>query len=155
MNALDEVPDASDATPYRDVRVGVAVIIPRGNRILLGERFGSHGADTWATPGGHLEAGESIEQCARREVLEETGLVLGELADFAFTNDRFDAQGHHYVTLFLLASDVHGEPRVLETEKCRQWRWCDVNDLPSPLFLPLQNLLAKRPASQWLASVSH
>ena len=58
------------------VRVGVAVIIKHQNTILLGERIGAHGANTWATPGGHLEFGESVEQCAIREVFEETGLKL-------------------------------------------------------------------------------
>ena len=59
-----------------EVRVGVAVIIMRQNTILLGERIGAHGANTWATPGGHLEFGEAVEQCAIREVYEETGLNL-------------------------------------------------------------------------------
>lgn len=34
------------------VRVGVAVIVMHDNKILLGERIGGHGANTWATPGG-------------------------------------------------------------------------------------------------------
>lgn len=45
----------------QEVRVGVAAVILREGRVLLGERIGSHGAHTWATPGGHLEWGESIE----------------------------------------------------------------------------------------------
>ena len=50
----------------KQVRVGVGVVIMRNGKILLGERIGSHGANTWATPGGHLEVGESIEACAAR-----------------------------------------------------------------------------------------
>ena len=55
-------------------RVGIGVIVMRNGLVLLGERIGAHGAGTWALPGGHLEFGESVEQCARREVWEETGL---------------------------------------------------------------------------------
>ncbi|MHC0044430.1 nucleotide triphosphate diphosphatase NUDT15 [Vibrio campbellii] len=125
----------------KQVRVGVATIILRDGAILLGERVGSHGANTWATPGGHLELGESIEDCAKREVLEETGLIVDSIEKFTFTNDIFEKEGKHYVTLFVVASGVSGEPQVTEPDKCKQWKWCRLDDLPEPLFLPLINLL--------------
>ncbi|BCS95303.1 NUDIX domain-containing protein [Desulfoluna limicola] len=124
-----------------EVRVGVGVIILRNNRLLLGERIGSHGAETWAPPGGHLDVGESIESCARREVFEETGLKIGTVKKLGFTNDIFEAEGKHYVTLFVVASCDDGEAEVREPDKCTQWAWCELNDLPQPLFLPLVNLL--------------
>ncbi|MHA2729518.1 nucleotide triphosphate diphosphatase NUDT15 [Vibrio campbellii] len=125
----------------KQVRVGVATIILRDGAILLGERIGSHGANTWATPGGHLEIGESIEDCAKREVLEETGLIVDSIEKFTFTNDIFEKEGKHYVTLFVVASSASGEPQVTEPDKCKQWKWCRLDDLPEPLFLPLINLL--------------
>ncbi|MDK9758176.1 NUDIX domain-containing protein [Vibrio sp. D173a] len=125
----------------KQVRVGVATIILREGAILLGERVGSHGANTWATPGGHLELGESIEDCAKREVLEETGLIVDSIEKFTFTNDIFEKEGKHYVTLFVVASSASGEPQVTEPDKCKQWKWCRLDDLPEPLFLPLINLL--------------
>jgi len=125
----------------KQVRVGVATIILREGAILLGERIGSHGANTWATPGGHLELGESIEDCAKREVLEETGLIVDSIEKFTFTNDIFEKEGKHYVTLFVVASSASGEPQVTEPDKCKQWKWCRLDDLPEPLFLPLINLL--------------
>lgn len=45
----------------QEVRVGVAAVILREGRVLLGERIGSHGAHTWATPGGHLEWGRALK----------------------------------------------------------------------------------------------
>ena len=51
--------------------IGVAVIVVREGRVLLGKRKNAHGAGTWQFPGGHLEYGESIEDCARRELFEE------------------------------------------------------------------------------------
>jgi len=123
------------------VRVGVAVVIFRDNQILLGERIGAHGANTWATPGGHLEVGESIEDCAKREAFEETGLILNSFEKLGFTNDIFEAENKHYVTLFVIAHDINGEVEVKEPTKCKQWKWFDLQHLPEPLFLPLVNFL--------------
>ncbi|KAF7786659.1 8-oxo-dGTP diphosphatase [Pseudoalteromonas rubra] len=127
------------------VRVGVAVVIKRRGQILLGERIGAHGAHTWATPGGHLEVGETIEQCARREVLEETGLELTRITQLEYTNDVFESEGKHYITLFVLGECLEGEAQLLEPDKCLQWRWFSPDTLPQPLFLSLQNLLAQNP----------
>jgi len=127
------------------VRIGVAVVVFRDNQILLGERIGAHGANTWATPGGHLEVGESIEECAKREGLEETGLNLNSFEKIGFTNDIFEAENKHYVTLFVIAHDSNGEVEVKEPNKCKQWKWFDLNNLPKPLFLPLINFLKENP----------
>lgn len=122
------------------VQVGVGVLIFRAGRVLLGRRRGSHGAGQWSAPGGHLEFGESIEACAARETAEETGLALTDLSLGPFTSDVFEAEGKHYVTAFVLASAPEGEPRTMEPEKCDGWDWFDWNDLPQPLFAPLQSL---------------
>ncbi len=119
-------------------RVGVGVIVVRQGRVLLGLRKGSHGAGTWALPGGHLEFGESVERCAEREVREETGLEIQGLSRGPYANDLFE--GKHYVTLFVVAHSQAGEPRVLEPEKCSQWRWVHWQELPEPLFQPLASV---------------
>eukprot|EP00877_Chromochloris_zofingiensis_P007895 jgi/Chrzof1/3359/Cz12g22080.t1 len=49
-------------------RVGLGVIVQRGDKILVGKRLGSLGAGEYALPGGHLEFGESFADCAVREV---------------------------------------------------------------------------------------
>lgn len=120
--------------------VGVAVIIRDGSRVLLGERVAGYGAGTWQFPGGHLEFGESIEDCARREAREETGLELTNLRLGPYTNDIFLAEGRHYVTLFVLADFTGGIPEAREPDKCSCWEWFSWNALPEPLFLPVANL---------------
>ena len=70
-------------------RIGVAVIVVKSDRVLLGKRKGAHGAGTWAFPGGHLAFGESFEACAHREVMEETGLSICDLKMGPYTNDFF------------------------------------------------------------------
>ena len=121
--------------------VGVAVVVIKNGRVLLGKRMGAHGSGTWALPGGHLEFGESIETCARREVAEETGLAVGIIEHLAFTNDIFIRENKHYATLFVTAQYVSGQARVMEPDKCERWDWFDWNEFPVPLFLSLKNLL--------------
>lgn len=124
------------------VRVGVGVIVERDGKILLGLRSSKHAKNTWAFPGGHLEFGETPEECARRETMEEAGLILDNPRRVAFTNDIFEDSGKHYITIF-----VHGfarageEPRRMEPDKCAGWQWCAPDALPRPLMLTIINLL--------------
>lgn len=127
----------------RRPRIGVGVIVLRNNRVLLGKRKGAHGSGTWSFPGGHLEGGETIDACARREVTEETGVTIRNIRHVAFTNDVFATEGKHYVTLYVAADHESGTPRVAEPEKCERWEWFSWDTLPKPLFLPVQNLFAQ------------
>ena len=57
-------------------RIGVGCVVERNGLVLLGQRKGAHAEGFWAFPGGHLEFGETVEACARRELVEETGLTF-------------------------------------------------------------------------------
>lgn len=135
------------------VRVGVGVIIVREGKILLGKRVGAHGAETWATPGGHLEFTETPERCAAREVYEETGLTLDTVKKIGFTNDIFELENKHYVTLFMLGESEQGQAHIMEPTKCLKWQWFDMDALPKPLFLPLVNLLKEYDDAKQFLSV--
>ena len=126
----------------RNVRVGVGVIVVRGGRVLLGLRKGAHGDGTWALPGGHLEFGESVAECATRELLEETGLAVETITAAPYTSTVFADEGKHYITLFVSTRSATGAPQLCEPDKCSQWQWFNWSQLPTPLFAPLANLLA-------------
>jgi len=121
--------------------VGVAVIINKENKVLLGKRKSALGTGQWAFPGGHLEFNESIEDCARREVREETGLEIKNIRFGPFTNDIFPEAQKHYITLYVIADYAQGTLEPKEPDKCDQWEWFPWEDLPEPKFLPLRNLL--------------
>ncbi len=122
-------------------RVGVGVLVMKEGAVLLGERINAHGAGTWCPPGGHLEFGETPEECAARELEEETGLVAKEVVAGPWTNDFFEIEGKHYITLYMIVPEFKGTPVVKEPDKCLQWKWFECDRLPSQLFLSLSNLL--------------
>ena len=120
--------------------VGIGVILTKENKILLGKRKGSHGDGDWSFPGGHLEFGESWENCARREVLEETDLTVGNLKFSTATNDIFEKENKHYITIFMIADSFSGELKIMEPDKCEKWKWFEWDKLPENLFVPIRNL---------------
>ena len=124
-------------------RVGVGVIVIRDQKVLLGKRKNAHGEGDWNFPGGHLEFGEEIIACAAREVLEETGLAISNANIGPFTNDVFMEEHKHYITVYVIGDSLEGEAQRLEPEKCEGWQWFSWDNLPQPLFLPIQHLLAK------------
>ncbi|MBN2280201.1 MAG: NUDIX domain-containing protein [Candidatus Marinimicrobia bacterium] len=125
-------------------KVGIGVIIRKEGKILLGKRINAHGEGTWSFPGGHLEFGESWQECALREVKEETGLRIKNIRFFKATNDIFKKEQKHYITLFMECEYESGELQNLEPDKCEKWDWFDWNDLPGNLFLPIKNLKGKQ-----------
>jgi 8-oxo-dGTP diphosphatase len=121
-------------------KVGVGVIVCKDQKVLLGKRKGEHGKGTWGFPGGHLELYEDIFDCAQRETLEEVGITLTNLRLGPYTNDPMPKSGKHYVTLFVIGDYVEGEVRVCEPEVFEEWKWFSWDKLPSPLFVPIENL---------------
>jgi len=127
-------------------RVGLAVILMKDDKVLLGKRKNAHGAGTWSFPGGHIELFEELYECAYRELREETGLTLEDynLVDYhtsAATNDFFRKENKHYITLFLRAEYKSGEIKVMEPDKCEEWKWFQWKKFPDELFLPVRNLI--------------
>lgn len=108
-------------------------MILKDNKVLLAKRKGSHGAGEYAFPGGHLEFGESFEECAIRETNEEAGIEISNIKFQYLANVRKYA-GKHYVHVGLTAEWVSGEPKVLEPQKSESWHWYPLGQVPRPLF---------------------
>jgi len=121
-------------------KVGVGVFIIRNKKILMGQRINAHGEGTWSLPGGHLEFFETFEDCAKREVMEETGLKITDVTFATATNDMFEKENKHYITIFVKSKNSEGVAKVMEPNKCLKWDWFNWDNLPKQLFLPLENL---------------
>src|SRR5579859_5858219 len=92
--------------------VGVSILVKNGDRILLVKRQHVHASGTWGAPGGHLEYGESFEHRAAQEVREETGVEISDIKFRVVTNDIFEVEQKHYITIWMEAKYVSGEPTV-------------------------------------------
>ncbi len=122
-------------------KVGVGVIVLKDSKVLFQKRIGAHGEGTWSFPGGHLEFNESFEECAKRETMEETGVSIKNVRFIGLTNDVHKTEGKHYVTIFMLSELDSGEPSIIEPDKTEKIEWRDWEDMPTPLFLPIERLL--------------
>lgn len=114
-------------------KVGIGVMVFKDGKVLLARRKNAHGEGEYAFPGGHLEFGESFEDCARRETLEETGIEIKNIRFLLVANLRHYV-GKHYAHITLTADWYRGEPRALEPDKSEQWQWFAIDSMPTPIF---------------------
>lgn len=95
--------------PPRNPFVTVDIIIEMDNGIILVKRKNPpHG---WSIPGGFVDYGESLEECARREAKEETGLDITLKRQFHTYSDPDRDPRHHTVSTIFIAT-AHGIPKA-------------------------------------------
>jgi 8-oxo-dGTP diphosphatase len=107
-------------------RIGSAVVVVNGDRVLLGARGKEPNRGKWILPGGKIEPFESIEEAARREIREETGLEI-ELEGPVTVREIIDPPGEHRVIIYSRAQPVGGEIRA--SSDLEDVRFCNRADL--------------------------
>ena len=124
-----------------NIKIGVGILILKDNKVLLGHRCnnaidtgGIYEPDSWCLPGGKQEYEETILECAKREVKEETNLDIDNLEVFGADDDI--QKDRHFVTLYVKASEYSGELKVMEPNKQDRWEWFDLDNLPDNIFSP-------------------
>lgn len=125
-----------------NVVVGVGVIITNHQgQILIGKRSSKH-APYWSIFGGHVDAGESFEACAVREIKEEIGIDIPSPTVFGISNNvnTYRQEGKHTVSVCMHV-EYRGEkqPQIMEQDKCESLMWVSPNDLPEPHFEASRN----------------
>ena len=119
------------------VRVGVGTLLIKDELIFLSKRSGSHGEGTWGSSGGHLEFGETLEDCAKREAYEEFVIQLRDLR-FLCVSNVIDYGSHYLDVEFLSELDDNQVPSNQEHNKFDIFGWFPFENLPEPLFKPVE-----------------
>ena len=123
----------SNNIPRRPV-IGLATLFIKDDKILLAERRAGKRQGWLNCPGGHFEWGETFEDCAKRETLEETGMALTKCEFLTAANGLALDEDHHYVMIYMLARNWIGEPRKMEDAN-GPWEWYPFPG-PSDKMLP-------------------
>ena len=141
-------PSVSPPSPQQRPQVGVGIVLVRGGRVFLARRQRGHGAGTWASAGGHLEYGETPEQCARREAQEELGVTVTTLRIICVSNIL--AYDRHYLDLEFLADigDQEPSPQAADGE-LGAYGWFPLTAPPEPLFDPMRRAIAALLTTRW------
>jgi ADP-ribose pyrophosphatase YjhB (NUDIX family) len=111
--------------------VGIGVLAFRGEKVLLVRRGRPPRLGEWSLPGGGQRLGEAAEDCARRELREETGIEVGPLellavVDAITPGEPGQGPRFHYTIIDYLASWTAGDPRP--GGDVSDVAWCDSAD---------------------------
>ena len=120
----NEVSPQKKGYPEQPV-VAVGAIVFSNNRVLLVRRAQPPSQDLWAIPGGRVEIGETLQEAAEREILEETGITI-QAREPVYTFDYIERDGSelprfHYVIIDLIADYVRGEIRAGDDAADARW----------------------------------
>jgi 8-oxo-dGTP diphosphatase len=120
------------------VRIGVALI--RDGQLLLVRQ---NNRPFWVLPGGTLEPGEGMAECAAREVLEETGLSVS-VDQLLYVADFIQGHGRQTVDIVFLAHYISGSPEMETTQNINEMAFFGIDDVrelvkagqaePRPMF---------------------
>jgi len=121
--------ETSTALPHKFI--GVAVIWNQEQKILIDKRRqGGLLGGLWEFPGGKLEAGETLEACIEREIMEELAIAI-EVGEHLITIDH--TYSHFHVTLNVYhCRHTSGEPQPIECDEIRWVTLDEIDQFPFP-----------------------
>ncbi len=128
------------------LQVGASVILEdKQGRILLQLRHDNH---CWGYAGGSVELDENVEDAAKRELFEETGLIAHKLELFGV----FSGKDMHYtypngdevsnIDIVFICNEYSGELKMQESE-VDDLKFFDVNEIPDNISPPIRKAMDK------------
>jgi 8-oxo-dGTP diphosphatase len=124
---------------FSDPKVAVVALVTRARRLLLVQRRYAPAEGRWVLPGGFLDAGEDPRDVARREVHEETGLLIEVGGLIEVIRNPVEEGGASLVILYRGHAD-HGEPRA--ADDAADAGFFALDDLPALAFRSTERAIA-------------
>ena len=143
-----------------DFRIRVGAVVERDGALLLVRHDKQDREPYWVLPGGRLEAGETIPECAERELREETGLE-GNFAGILYVSEFLQEERHTVDVTTRVDVDeaeearLGSDPEVEEGSDAtlKEVRWVRFEELEEMTVLPgfIRDRIAKDRAHGWPA----
>ncbi len=122
------------------VRIGVANLILKDNKILMllnkniPDRRSKYTGKHWSLPGGKFEVGESITDCAKREIKEEVGLTVKNCRLISILEINWKYHKDHWITFLTKTNKFKGIAQIKEPNNHIDIKWFDLDNLPKTIF---------------------
>lgn len=123
--------------------VGVAVVVVKDDKILIG-RDTRKGELIYGVPGGHWESGETLKECAVREVGEESGVECSDIELISVYDFYREDKNKSYVTIGMKAKYLSGDLKDLAKEGRLGWGWYFVEEALKLNLFPADRVLIER-----------
>ena len=120
--------------------LGAFIILLKDHKVLLGKRKNSYKSGNYGFPGGRLELSESLLDCAKRELLEETGVTALHLEYLGVIREL--QSNYNFIHFGFVCDKYKGNIKVIETNKCESWEFFSPDQIP-PNTLPAHKAGAK------------
>jgi ADP-ribose pyrophosphatase YjhB (NUDIX family) len=122
-------------------KVGVAIIVIKDNKILLGllsKKWLYEGVQVYGVPGRSIRFGEKIGETVKRDIYEDLGCNVTSYSIFS-VNANY-ALGNHYIEVGVIAQ-IEGELINCVPEDWEKWEWFDIENMPKNLFPSAKNVI--------------
>jgi len=121
----------------------VALVLKKDDKLLLQKRCNTgYCDDCYGLVGGGIDGNETVLQAMIREAKEEIGITLQKNdLNVVHVLHKADSDGYESIVFFIEASQWHGEPHIMEPDKCTDLCWVTLSNLPHQLVDHLKQTL--------------